>query len=197
MGAAGHHGMPVPGRVPCQRRQNRPQLGFDQVEPLADLQDRGGVHDVLRCGAPMGPRAGCPGGFRQTADEPDDRIADITRAGRQILRAQVLDVGGRDDRLGGVRRDDPHAALDPGERGFHVQHALEIRCLVEHRAHGVTAVERAEDRAVGGVNGHGKTSERDRIRRLLSQSAPRRATGPGELATTAAPNTVFREADHI
>ena len=59
--------------------------------PVAHLQDGGGVHDVLRGGAPMRPAARLAGGARQAGDQADHRIADIARAGGEFVGAEVLD----------------------------------------------------------------------------------------------------------
>ena len=53
MGAAGHRRV---APAPCQPREmaaQRGQVGLDQLQPGADLQYRGGIHDVLRRRAPM------------------------------------------------------------------------------------------------------------------------------------------------
>ena len=155
VGAAGHHGVAVLLRLSDQGGQDRAQFGFDQVQAIADLQHGRGVHDVLRGGAPMGP-AGCrPRCFRQARDQADDGITDIAGACGKVLGAEVLHPRGSDNGIGGVGWDDAHAALDTGKRGLHIQHPLEIGGFIEDRAHGVAAVKRAEDWAVGGVNGHG------------------------------------------
>jgi hypothetical protein len=155
MGPAGHDRAAMLVRLSGQRTENVEKFGLDQVQPVTHLQNRGGVHDVLRGGAPMRPRTGVTGGFRQAGNQPDHRIADIAGAGGEVLGPQILEFRRRDDggrRIGG---DDAQAALHAGERGLDIQHALEIGGFVEHRAHGIAAVKRAEDRAVGGIDGHG------------------------------------------
>ena len=106
MGAPGHHRVAVPVRLRGQSAATmRRQLGADQRQAVAHLQHGGGVHDVLRGGAPMRPAARLAGGARQAGDQADDRIADIARAGGEFLGAQVLDARRAGDRFGGVGRE--------------------------------------------------------------------------------------------
>ena len=55
--AARHRRIAVAPRQIGERRGDGLHVLFDQVERGADLQDRGGVGDVLRGGAPMAPFA--------------------------------------------------------------------------------------------------------------------------------------------
>ena len=155
MGAPGHHGGAVAVGLVEQGGEQGGDLGLDQGQPVAELEHRGGVHDVLGGGAPMGPGPGGAGGAGEFGDQPDHRIADVAGAGGEHGGVQVLEPRGGRDGGRGVAGDQAEMGLHPGERGLHVQHALEVGGLVEHGAHGVGAVEGAEDRAVGGVGGHG------------------------------------------
>ena len=78
-------------RLRRQRGDHGRQRGADQRKPVAHLQHGRGVHDVLRGGAPMRPAAGLARRARQSGDQPDHRIADIARAGGELLGAEVLD----------------------------------------------------------------------------------------------------------
>ena len=153
------------------------------ARPVAHLQDGRGVHDVLRGGAPVRPAAGLARGARQTGDQADHRIADIARAGGKFLGVEVLDPGGSGDRFGRVGRDDAEPRLHPGQRRLDVEHALEVGALVEHRAHRVAAVERAEDRAVGGIGGHGRAPGGDAVTppRLVRPAKPGRRHRPSPI----------------
>ncbi len=154
MGAPGHHRVAVPRRLRCQRIDDGDQFGADQRQPIAHLQHRGAVHDVLRRRAPMRPAAGLPGGARQAAHQADHRVADIARAGGQFVGAQVLDPRRLLDGLGGGGGDDAKPGLHFRQRGLDIQHPLRLRRLVEHRPHGVAAVQRAHHHAVGGIDRH-------------------------------------------
>ena len=151
----GHHRVAVLFRLRDQCGDHAGERGADQRQALAHLEHRGGVHDVLRGGAPVRPAAGLARGARQARDQADHRVADIARTGGKFLGDEVFHARGAGDRLGRIRRDDAEPRLHAGKRRLDVEHALEIRVLVEHRAHRVAAVEGAEDRAVGGVDGHG------------------------------------------
>ena len=55
--AAGHRRIAVaPGQI-GERAGDRLHVLFDELERVADLQDHGGVGDVLRGGAPVAPFA--------------------------------------------------------------------------------------------------------------------------------------------
>ena len=98
------------------------------------------------------PRFTC--GARQAGDETDHRIANIARAGRQFLGAEVLNPCNLPDRFGRLRWDDVKPRLHPRKRRLDIEHPLEISALVEHCAHRVAAVQCAEDRTVGRIGWH-------------------------------------------
>ena len=92
MRAPGHHGVAVAIGLGGQRGDDRQQLGADQRQPVAHLQHRGGVHDVLRRGAPMRPAAR-PRRRRATGRRPGrPRVADVARAGGEFRGVEVLEA---------------------------------------------------------------------------------------------------------
>ena len=58
MSAARHHRTAVLFRLPGQSPRHAGKLGADQGQAFAHLEHGGGVHDILRGGAPVGPAAG-------------------------------------------------------------------------------------------------------------------------------------------
>src|SRR5690349_11092529 len=93
------------------------------------------------------------------------------------------------DGLGGIGRDDAELGLHPRERPLDIEHALEIRALVEYRAHRVTAVQRAEDRAIGRIGGHsrGRQTSRNTVSPSpCSRTSIRQVAGPAGRAISVA-----------
>ena len=76
MGAPGHRRVAVAPRQRAEMAAHRVEIRLDQLEPVADLQHRGGVHDVLRRRAPMQPAPAVAGPLGQLAHQRQDRVAD-------------------------------------------------------------------------------------------------------------------------
>ena len=140
VGAAGHrHVAPAP----CQRREMAAQcgqVGLDQLQPGADLQHRGGVHDVLGRGAPMHPAPGLAGALGELAHQRQDRVPD--RLGLAFEAGEIEGAGlfgdrrGRPgNRLSRIRRHDPGPRLGPRQRRLDLGTAGQKTELAEHRAH--------------------------------------------------------------
>ena len=64
MGAAGHRRIAIALREIGEDAAQRGDIGFDDLKAGADLQDHGGIHDVLRGRAPMHIAAGLAALFR-------------------------------------------------------------------------------------------------------------------------------------
>ena len=77
MRAAGHGGVAMLFREPGQRGRNSCHVPLDDGERGADLQHRGGVHDVLRGRAPVHIAARFAELLRKLTHQPEDRVADI------------------------------------------------------------------------------------------------------------------------
>ena len=107
----------------------------------------------------MGPTTGFPCAARQLGYQTDDVITDIPGTRRQYLGAQIAPRRRLADRLRRLHRDNPHSPLHLGKRRLHVQHPLEIRALIEHRAHRVAAIQRAQNGSIGWVGGHETSPE--------------------------------------
>jgi len=104
------------GEMPANCRQ----IVFDQREPRADLQDDGGIHDVLGRGSPMDVAAVLARPFGELADERQDRVSDglgFLLQAREIERP--LSIGQRlrrpRDRFAYRGRDDPEPSLGAGK----------------------------------------------------------------------------------
>ena len=121
-------------------RAHRVEIGFDQLEPVADLQNRGGVHDVLRRRAPMQPAPAVAGPLGQLTHQRQDRVADrlgLAPEPVEIERGRVGGDrgGGLRDRLGGVGGHDAEPRLGAGQRRLDLGAAREKRHLAERSAH--------------------------------------------------------------
>ena len=77
VGAAGHGGVAILFRESRQRGRNSRHVSLDDGERGADLQHRGGVHDVLRGRAPVHVAAGFAELLRKLPHQAEDRVADV------------------------------------------------------------------------------------------------------------------------
>ena len=163
MGAPGHHRVPVRLRLCGPARRLYRKARREEAKSLPDLEHHGRIHDVLGRRAPMGPAPRLARRAAQPLDHADHRIADIAHARRELVGFEMLDTRRRSDRLRRLGRDDAEPALHAGERRLDIQHSLQERALVEDGAHGVGAVQRAENRTVCGIDRHGvsQTCESD------------------------------------
>ena len=67
-----------------ERRLDGRQIGLDERQRVADLQHRGGVHDVLGGGAPVHVAAGIAALLGELVHDADDRIADEVGLGLEL-----------------------------------------------------------------------------------------------------------------
>ena len=139
---------------------HRVEIGLDQLEPVADLQDRGGVHDVLRRRAPMQKAPAGAGLLGQLAHQGQDRVADRLGLAPEPVEIERGRVGGDrgggfGDRLGGVGGDDAEPRLGTGQRRLDLGAAREKRQLAERSAHRFGAEHVAEQGGGEDAEGHG------------------------------------------
>ncbi len=159
MRASGHDVASVTTRRRGESTVGRGEIGFDDVDPLPDLQHERGIENVLGGRTPMHVAARIAA--RRAAERPDHRddgVADDPCAGADLLERQAIDCRGGGDRLGRSRRNYVEARLHPRQRRLDIEHALEQRPIVEHSMHLRRAVERTEDRAIRRIDGHRQTS---------------------------------------
>ncbi len=140
MGAAGHRGVAMTAGEVGQIAAGRAEVGFEEVEPGADLQHHRAVHDVLRGGAPMQPAPGLAGALGKLAHQRQDRIADIL--GVALQAGQIERLGSAGHRLRGLRdlgrglcRYDPEPGLGACQRRLDLGAPDEERGLAKYRAH--------------------------------------------------------------
>jgi hypothetical protein len=78
----------------------RARYRLDDFEAGADLQDQGGIHDVLRGRAPMHIAAGVAALFCHLVHQRQDRIADDIGLAAQQIEIEGTDVGTPSDFFG-------------------------------------------------------------------------------------------------
>ena len=122
---------------------------LDDVERLADLQDGGGVGDVLSGGAPVRPFAErALAQLDQLLDHGEHRIADPLGRLLEFRHVDIFGVAVANDLGRGVFRDDAESALRARQRCLEVEvflHAVLVRPHVAHRFGGKYV---AEDRGI-------------------------------------------------
>ncbi len=156
MGAPGHHRAGMGAGHAREALDGAGEFRAEQLQRLTQLQHHGAVHDVLGGGAPMGPSPRFrPRQRRELLDQAHHRITRVARGGGECRQVQAFRARGGGDGRGGLRRHDAQPRLGAGQRGLHIQHGLQEARLAHHGAHGVGAVERAQDGRIGGVHGHG------------------------------------------
>ena len=98
MRAAGHRRIRVALREPGHRDDDRTQIGLEQVERSANLQDAPRVHDVLRRRAVMDVAPCISGGTRHRVHERNERMLRRSDLGSQLLEVVELRASGSSDR---------------------------------------------------------------------------------------------------
>ncbi len=150
-----HRRIAIAPRQVGEGRGDRLHVRLDQVERGADLQDRRGVGDVLRGGAPMAPLA------EPVGAEPDDllhhaqdRIADALGLLLEASEVDVLDPALAHDLLRGLLGDDAEPSLRLRQRRLDLE-VIADPCLVgENLPHLRSAENVAEDDGIEGRGGH-------------------------------------------
>ncbi len=139
-----------------KRVRDSVEILLHQHECGADLQNRGGVRDVLRRGAPMAPFA------EPVAAEPhqllhhrQDGIADPLGLHLEARHVDLFGVAMAADLVGGLGGNDAEPRLDPGERRLDVEITLHARPVREHVAHRCGPEQVAEHLGIDRGGGHG------------------------------------------
>ena len=157
MRAAGHHGVAM---LPGERGQalvERGKIGLDEGERVPDLQDGGGVHDVLGGGAPVDVAAGLAALLGELVHDADDGVADEIGLGLQLGDVDGVRARQPLDGRGGVLGDDADAGLRGRQRHLDLDVARDRRSIAEDRAHGRRAERIAEDVGIENRGGHQRT----------------------------------------
>ena len=160
MGAARHRRVAIALREIGKDAAQRGDIVFDDLKAGADLQDHGGIHDVLRGRAPMHIAAGVAALFHHLVHQRQDRIADDIGLLAQQIEIQRRDVGPLRDLVRGLRRNHAAARLGLRQRDLDLGVAgdqAEIRKHLAHgrRAEGVAEQDGIEDGGRGREGGHG------------------------------------------
>ena len=128
---------------------------LDDSERLADLQNGGGVGDVLRGGAPMRPFAEpVLAQLDELLHHRQHRIADALGRFLEFGHVDLAGVAMAHDLGGGVFRDDAEPALRARQRRLEVEiflHAIFVRPHLAHRRRGENV---AKHRGIEDGRGH-------------------------------------------
>ena len=116
--------------------RRRRDIGFDDFKPGADLQDHGGIHDVLRGRAPMHVAAGVAALFHHLVHQRQDRIADDIGLLAKQVEIQRRDVGPLGDLFGRLCRNHAAACLGFCQRDLDLGVARDQAEIRKHLAHG-------------------------------------------------------------
>jgi hypothetical protein len=135
-----------------QRLQPRRQA----LEGGAELKHQGGVHDVLRGGAPMHVGRGLrPHRLAQAAHQGDHRNPVLLQTRPDLGAVDALEHGAGGDALGGGGRDQAEPRLDPGQRRLDLEQVPQVGVVGKALGHRLVAEEGAEELRVQGRDGHG------------------------------------------
>ncbi|MNQ89710.1 hypothetical protein D3C85_1050250 [compost metagenome] len=126
----------------CLAGQSNPQsrqVGFDQAQRIAQLQDQSGVHDVLAGRPKVHVALGCgiaQGNlFAQGLDQGNRRIACQGNGLAEGLKIVEVGLAGRLDRCHRCLRDNSDAGLGARQCGLEIEHALHTALVAEHLPH--------------------------------------------------------------
>ena len=131
VGPARHHRRAV--RVGLRRDfvSQRVHEDLDPVERTTEEQREAGVHDVLRCRAPVDIAGRLGRGVPDLLEQRQDRIADDERPFAKDGELDSIRCGGGLDGSRGIRGDDPEAGLRLGERPLDLEPGGHERFLRE------------------------------------------------------------------
>src|SRR4029078_5861690 len=134
-------------------------IALDDLQAGADLQDHGGVHDVLRGRAPMHVAASVAALLRHLVHQRQNRIADDIGLAAQQVEVERRDIRSFGDLLRGLNRY--HAAARFGLGKLYLDFVVtrdqaEIRKHLAHRrrTEGVAEQDGVEDGGRGRKGGH-------------------------------------------
>ncbi len=144
--AAGHRRVAVALGERRQRIRDGHDIRLDEVERLADLQDGGGVGDVLGGGAPMAPFAQAVTAQRdELLHHGEHRIADPLGLRLELGEIVFLRVAVPADFLGSLLWNDAEPRLGARQRGFDVEIFLHPVFVGEDPPHRLGGKDVAED----------------------------------------------------
>ena len=144
--AASHRGVAVALGERRQRVGDRDDVGLDEVERLADLQDGGGVGDVLGGGAPVAPFAQAVAAQRdELLHHRQHRIADPLGLRLELGEIVFLGIAVPADFLRSLLRNDAEARLGARQRRLDVEIFLDAVFVGEDPPHRLGGKDVAED----------------------------------------------------
>ena len=159
MGAPGHRRVAITRGEIGQDTAECSDIRLDDLEAGADLQDYGGIHDVLRGRTPMHITASVAALLYHLVHQRQDRITDNVGFAAQQVEIEGRDVGAISDFLGGFDRDHSAARFGLGQRDLDFGIARDQAEIRKHRAHrrraeGVAKQDGVEDGGRGRESGH-------------------------------------------
>ncbi len=120
--AACHRGVAIALCQGRKRVRDRNEINLDEIEGFADLQDSGGVGDVLGGGAPMTPLAeAVPAQRNELLDDRQHRITDALGLALELGEVIFGDPAMAQDFVARMLRNDAETRLGAGERRFDVE----------------------------------------------------------------------------
>jgi hypothetical protein len=144
--------------VTCEPRRSGfgpRQAAQDGRHGVAQLQDEGGVDDVLAGGAPVDVAGGvgirCGDVAREVAHERDRQVAGCRRFAGDRRRIVEIRAGGAPDRRCARPRYDAELGFGIGERRLDVEHRLQPRLIRQVGRRLGIAKQRAEQIPTGGA----------------------------------------------
>ena len=134
---------------------------FDDAQTFAQLQDDGGVHDVLCGRTPMHETAGIAALLGHLVHQRQDGIADIVGLVTQEIEVEGRDVSALGDGLGRINGNDAAFRLRFRQRDLDLGIAADEGIVGKHLAHGRRAEGIAEQKRVEDGGGRGGRTHGD------------------------------------
>jgi len=138
-----------------ERACDRDQVATNYRVRALQLQNERGVQNVLSGRAKMDVARGFVA--RDSAEflhNRDDRIADATRAFRDVIEPHVLDPSRAADRIGRVHRNQTKLRFRAGERSLDIEHELQMSIVRKQLPDFIGAIERSKNLRVCRMNAH-------------------------------------------
>ncbi|MNF88642.1 hypothetical protein D3C84_711400 [compost metagenome] len=135
VGTPGHRRVAITLGQLGEQAAHRLDVALDNCQRRTDLQDHGGVHDVLGSGTPVHVASGLATGFRQLFHQRQNRVTDDF--GLVLHQRQVEGcVGGEfGNLLGSVRRNHPTPCFGASQCHFYFDVAFDQGFVRKHAAH--------------------------------------------------------------